>query len=745
MFKHFIKVFTIFFFLTISTESKNFNNVLINGNERISNETILIFSEIPKDQVLDSNSLNIILKKLYKTGFFKDVAIKLENKELIIDVIENPIIQTVFIEGIKRNKTEEAIYEILNLKDRSPFNKILIKKDETLILNYLKNSGFYFSKISTTIEDLGNNKVNVFYNVDLGSKARVTKISFIGDKKFKDKKLRNVIVSEEYKIWKVISGKKYLNENMINLDQRLLTNFYKNKGFFNVNVNSSFANYLGDDKFELIYNIAAGKKYFFNEINLVLPLDYDEKNFIKLKSLFTNLKGKPYSLNSINELLQEIDKIVLSEQYEFLKSSVSEIVKDNLIDFTFKIQESEKFYVEQINIFGNNITLESTVRNNLTVDEGDAFNELLHKKSISNLKSLNYFNTVEADIIDGSLNGQKIINFTVEEKPTGEISAGAGIGTSGGSVMFGVKENNFLGRGVAFGTNITLDAESLKGVISLNNPNYNGTNRSLNLSAQNISTDRLTDYGYKSNKTGITVGSGFEYYDDLYLNRGLSVSTEKLTTNSKASAYNKSQEGTYFDTFFNYTLDYDKRNQKYQTTDGYRSRFSQKIPLINKSNTLTNTYDYKTYSEWFNENITTLGFFAEATNSLNGKNVKLSDRIFLSPSKLRGFESGKVGPKDGTNFIGGNYVMAVNLATTLPQVLPTLQNIDFSLFFDAANVWGIDYSSTLSDESKIRSSVGVAIDFFTPIGPLNFSLSEVITKTKTDRTETFRFNLGTSF
>ena len=745
MFKHFIKVFTIFFFLTISTESKNFNNVLINGNERISNETILIFSEIPKDQVLDSNSLNIILKKLYKTGFFKDVAIKLENKELIIDVIENPIIQTVFIEGIKRNKTEEAIYEILNLKDRSPFNKILIKKDETLILNYLKNSGFYFSKISTTIEDLGKNKVNVFYNVDLGSKARVTKISFIGDKKFKDKKLRNVIVSEEYKIWKVISGKKYLNENMVNLDQRLLTNFYKNKGFFNVNVNSSFANYLGDDKFELIYNIAAGKKYFFNEINLVLPLDYDEKNFIKLKSLFTNLKGKPYSLNSINELLQEIDKIVLSEQYEFLKSSVSEIVKDNLIDFTFKIQESEKFYVEQINIFGNNITLESTIRNNLTVDEGDAFNELLHKKSLSNLKSLNYFNTVEADIIDGSLNGQKIINFTVEEKPTGEISAGAGVGTSGGSVMFGVKENNFLGRGVAFGTNITLDAESLKGVISLNNPNYNGTNRSLNLSAQNISTDRLTDYGYKSNKTGITVGSGFEYYDDLYLNRGLSVSTEKLTTNSKASAYNKSQEGTYFDTFFNYTLDYDKRNQKYQTTDGYRSRFSQKIPLINKSNTLTNTYDYKTYSEWFNENITTLGFYAEATNSLNGKNVKLSDRIFLSPSKLRGFESGKVGPKDGTNFIGGNYVMAVNLATTLPQVLPTLQNIDFSLFFDAANVWGVDYSSTLSDESKIRSSVGVAIDFFTPIGPLNFSLSEVITKTKTDRTETFRFNLGTSF
>jgi len=151
MFKHFIKVFTFFFLLTLSTESKNFNNILVNGNERISKETILIFSEISKDQTFDSNSLNIILKKLYKTGFFKDVVIKFENKDLIIDVIENPIIQTVFIEGIKRNKTEEAIYKILNLKDRSAFNKILMKKDETLILNYLKNSRFYFSKIPPTI------------------------------------------------------------------------------------------------------------------------------------------------------------------------------------------------------------------------------------------------------------------------------------------------------------------------------------------------------------------------------------------------------------------------------------------------------------------------------------------------------------------------------------------------------------------------------------------------------------------
>ena len=412
MFKIFIKIFTILFFLTLPSESKNFNNILINGNERISNETVLVFSEIPEDQVLDENLINIILKKLYQTGFFKDVVVKLENNNLVINVIENPIIQTVFVEGIKRKKTEEEITDILNLKNRSAFNNNLVKKDENLILNYLKDSGFYFSTISTTVEELGDNKVNVFYNINLGSKARVKKISFVGDKKFKDSKLRNIIVSQEYKIWKVVSGKKFLNEKMISLDQRLLSNFYKNQGFFNVIVNSSFADYIGDDQFELIYNISAGKKYFFNELNLQLPLDYDKNDFVELNSLFSKLKGKPYSLDSINEVLNKIDKIVLDEQYEFLKASVSEKINGDLINFTFNIKESDKFYVEQINILGNNITQEDVIRNNLIVDEGDAFNELLHAKSINNLKGLNFFSNVQSDIIDGSTINQKTLRWT---------------------------------------------------------------------------------------------------------------------------------------------------------------------------------------------------------------------------------------------------------------------------------------------------------------------------------------------
>jgi len=745
MFKFFIHLTILSFFLIFSSYAKNYERIIINGNERISSETILVFSEISEDQSLNENSINNILKKLYKSGYFKGVSVKIENNNLIIDVLENPVIQTVYINGIKRKKTEESLYEILSLKNRSSYNSINVKKDENAILSYLKEQGFYFSKITSSYQDLGDNKIDLYYEIDLGDKAKISKISFVGDKIFKDSTLRSVILSEEYRFWKFISGKKYLNENLINYDKRLLNNFYKNKGFYNVVIESSFASYLGNDEFEILYNISSGKKYYFNEFNLNLPIDYEADNFNELNNIFRDLKGEKYSLNSIDKILKEIDKIVLNEQFEFLKSSVQEEIKDNLINLTFDIGESEKFYVEKINILGNNITREEVIRNNLLVDEGDAFNELLQAKTINNLKALNFFSKVDSEIIDATDLNRKIINITVEEKPTGEIMAGAGVGTSGGTVAFGVSENNYLGRGIEFSSDVSVSAESLKGLIAINNPNYKGSNRSLNVSLESTVTDRLKNFGYESNKTGFSVGSGFEFYENLYWNTGLSSYIEKLETDSTASASIKKQEGSYFDTFFNQTFSYDKRNQKFKTSDGYISRFTQNIPLISESYTLTNAYDYKIYNQWLDENVFSFGFFAKTTNSLKGKDVKLSDRLFLPSGKLRGFESGKVGPKDGADYVGGNYAASINLATTLPQIMPNFQNTNFSIFFDAANIWGIDYNSSLSDNSKIRSSVGIAVDFFTPIGPLNFSLSEPITKGSNDITESFRFNIGTTF
>jgi outer membrane protein insertion porin family len=303
MYKFFFHLIILSTFLTFSSYSKNYEKIIINGNERISNETILVFSEIGENKSLDENSINDILKRLYKSGFFKEVIVKIENNNLTINVLENPIIQTVFINGIKRKKTEESLYEILSLKNRSSYNSVLISKDENAILNYLKEQGFYFSTVTSSYQDLGDNNLDLYYGIELGDKAKISNISFVGDKIFKDSTLRSIILSEEYRFWKFISGKKYLNENLINYDKRLLNNFYKNKGFYDVVIESSFASYLGNEEFEILYNISSGKKYYFNEFNLNLPIDYELDNFSELSNIFNELKGEKYSLNSIDKNL----------------------------------------------------------------------------------------------------------------------------------------------------------------------------------------------------------------------------------------------------------------------------------------------------------------------------------------------------------------------------------------------------------------------------------------------------------
>ena len=617
-----------------------------------------------------------------------------------------------------------------------------MSKEVNTIKNTLKDFGFYFAEVQAHIEELENNSLNIIYKIELGEKAKISKISFIGNKVFKDKKLRDVIISEESKFWKFISNKKFLNEQLIQMDKRLLENFYLKKGYYNVVVNSSFAKLINKEEFELIYNIDAKEKIYFNKLELDLPTDFN-KNYVSLIKTLNKLEGKPYSILSIEKILDEIDLITLNEEFQSINATVDETINSNKLDIYFRIQEAEKINISRINIFGNNITRENVIRNYLEIDEGGVFNEILVNKSKNNLQNLNFFKSVNTDIIDGKDVNTKIININVDEKPTGEISAGAGIGTSGGTIAFGVKENNYLGRGISVVAYGSLSAESFKGKFSVTNPKFKDTDKSVSFNIQALEIDKLKKSGFKTNKTGFEIGTDFEQFKDLTFGISTSSFYEKIETNSTASA-RKKQTGDYWDTFVN--LDFlDKRNQKFKTTDGYYSKYTIDVPLISENNTLTNSYDYKIFQEIYEDNISSFSILLKSANSISGDDVKLTERLIIPSRRLRGFESGKVGPKDGNDFIGGNFLTSINMNSTIPQLFPNLQNLDAIIFLDAANIWGVDYDSSLSDGNKLRSAIGIGVDWYTVLGPLTFSLAEVITKESSDVEETFRFNIGTTF
>ena len=743
MSKYFLILF-IFFIKITFVNAEIVKSISVNGNERITDRTVIVFSKINIGDDLIINDLNDIIKNLYQTDFFNDVSVNLENNILKIFVTENNLVQSVKIQGVKNKKLNQTLLDQLNLTEKKSFVEEKSIQDSQKLSNFLKLSGYYFSNVDLEVQKNENNTVDLIYNITLNKKAIIKKINFSGNKIFKSRLLSSVIVTEENKFWKFLSKKKYLNERQIQLDQRLLKNFYLNEGYFNVQISQTSANINQENDFELTYNINAGNKFFFNDLNLTLPVDYDPKNFKSIQLLLNDMRGKHYSLNRINNLLNEIDKIAITKQYEFINASFSENIIDNKINIEFLINESQKLYVDRINILGNDITNETAIRNLLIVDEGDPLNEILNNKSKNNIKNSGLFSNVDYVILDTNNEFKKDIEITVTEKPTGEISAGAGYGTSGQTFSFGIKENNFSGSATKLNTNLSITSTSLKGGLSIIIPNYNYSDKSLRLNISRATNDNLSSSGFKNTITNFTVGTGFEYKQDLFFTPLIVLESEDLTTDNSASTALKKQDGNYNTIELDYNFLYDKRDQSFRPSDGYYSRFNQVLPLLSNDFSLTNVYDFKTYHKLSENTVSNLSFHISAINSLDGGDVRVSDRKYLSARKLRGFEPGKVGPKDNLDFIGGNYASAASLSTTLPTLLPELESLDFNIFLDAGNIWGVDYDSSL-DNSKIRSSTGLSIDWLTPVGPLNFVFAQPITKAGTDVEQTFRFDIGTTF
>ena len=725
--------------------SEIIKKIEVSGNDRLAKETVILFSELGVNDNINSNDLNNIFKKLFYTDYFKDINISFNNGYLKINVIENPLIQSVKINGIKNKSILKVISKITKKIEKYPYLENKVSDQKNTLINIVRNIGFYFAEIETQVQDNNNNSVNIIYNFDLGERAKISEIKFIGNKIFKNNKLRNIIVSEENRPWKFITSNKYLNENRIKLDINLLKNYFKNKGYYNALIKSSSAKVVDSNNFVLTFNIDSGKKYYFNNINLEVSDNYKIENFSNFFEIFNELKGKAYSLKSIKKIINEIDKAALQKEFVFINANYEEkIVNDNKINVNIFFNESEKYYVDRINIFGNFITEEKVIRNTFIVDEGDPFNNILFNKSINEVKSKGIFKSVNSEVINSkSINNTKIINITVEEKATGEIMAGAGTGTAGSTITVGIKEKNYLGKGITLDTNLTLSDDEIKGKFSVINPNFRNTDRSINTTIESTSADFMTSSGFKTTRTGLKLGTGFEQYEDLFFNFNLSAYYEKLETSSLASSIKKKQEGDYFENLISYSITSNKLDQNFQPSDGYITKFTQTLPIYSEDLTIENSLTVSKYYSVNDSLILSGKLYLKAVNSIDD-NARVSKRVYIPAYRLRGFASGSIGPKDGTQYIGGNYGSAVTFNTTLPKLFNANENMDFNLFIDAANLWHVDYDSSL-DSNKIRSATGISVNWYTVVGPLSFSYAIPISEAESDETESFRFRIGTSF
>ena len=743
MFKFFITLIISFFLYSnlFAEIVKKFN---VKGNNRISSETIKVYGGIEINKNYNEVDLNIVLNKLYDTEFFEDVKVSIVKNELIIVVKEFPFVDQLIIIGEKSNKYKKEIKKVVSTKEKRSFIKSNLVKDIEKIKLLYSSVGYNSAKIEIKTKEVGANRVDVLIEINRGEKTKISSINFIGNKKISNRRLRDVISSQEHKFWKVLARNTNFNKNLLNLDTRLMTNYYKSSGFYDAKVSSKLAKINEAGNAEIIYSIDEGERYIVKKISTNIDVVFDKKIFFPLNKTFEKYIGDYYSPFKVKKILENLDEIIETNNLQFVEHNVEEQIGDKSINIILNVYEGEKNLIERINVFGNNITNEDVIRGELILDEGDPFSRLNLEKSIANIKSRNIFRAVKYEVTDGSKSNLKQIDINVEERPTGEISAGAGIGTTGGSFAIGVSENNWLGSGKSVSFDLEVDKESFTGTLNYNDPNYDFLGNTINYSISSQTNDE-PDQGYENSIISAGVGTSFEQYKDVFLSLGLNASHDDLRTTSTASTSLKKQEGTYNEVSGSYGFSYDTRDRSFNPTSGSILSFGQSLPIYADKSFIANSITASRYTS-LNEDVIGVGkLFISTINGLGSDDVRLSKRKGLSTKRLKGFKKNKIGPVDNGDYVGGNYVAALNFEANLPTILPENTNVDIGAFLDFGNVWGVDYDSSIDDSNKIRSSTGLVANWMSPIGPMNFVLAQDLSKAETDQTQRFTFNLGTTF
>lgn len=744
--KKFLLLLLVSFFLITESNATILENVIIKGNNRISDETIKSIIDFKKNKNYTIDEINNFQKKLFKTNFFKVLDLKIDNKNLLINLEENPVIDFFYIKGAINKKREDELYNNLSLGQSKIYSEYLLLKDINKIKSIYQSAGYFEAEVNPEISIMEGNSLNLIYNIDRKKKFKINRIFFIGQKYFSSSELLNVVSSEESGWWKFFSNKSIPSTERIDYDIFLLKNFYQNQGFYNAQILSNEITKNTDKSVNLTFSINSGPKFYFSNYNIVdESFEISDQNKFEIEQIIKNNISSSYSKNKITNLNKQIYNFLNTNKIEFVNFKITEnVVSENKIDINVFFSKGTKKFVNDIIIKGNRLTNENVVRRELEFSEGDSFENYKIEKSVNNIKNLGIFKDVSLQYDTNSSIEEIDLTIEVEEQPTGSISAGFGVGSAGAALSTNLNERNLFGTGTKADINLSAGSEKLTGSVNIVIPDFKNTDNDLGFNIFAINTE-YENTGYDSKKIGIDLSTQYQIFEDIYFNPGIGLNLDDITVKSTASELYKSRAGDYI-TFRNfYSIISDNRDKIFKTTKGSRKIFKQALTLP-PSDVLTieNDLSSSSYYSLTKDYILNYKIGFNLTNSIDDNNIKLSDRNFLSNRKLRGFESFGVGPFDGGEHIGGNYTAYASISSTIPNPLPEKWNANSILFLDTGNVWGVDFDSS-KDSDKIRSSFGIGLEWISPLGPLNFTLSEVLTSASTDKEESFSFQIGSTF
>ena len=742
--------------------------ILIQGNERIDPETITSYLPISVGDTVDSPRIDVALKALFRTDLFSDVKIDLQGSDLIVKVVENPVINQVVFEG-NSNLKDDKLKDEVQIRPRGVFTRAKVEEDVGRIVELYRRSGRISATVTPKIIELPQRRVDLVFEINEGPKSGILRVNFLGNVQFSANDLRNVIVTKESAWYKFFSSNDNYDPDRIEYDREQLRKFYRNRGFYDFRIISSVAE-LAPDKngFAVTYAIDEGARYRFGK--LTVKTELKKLNGDILRQLLPIREGQVYQDQKIEQSTDALTFAAGAAGFAFVdvRPRYTPNPAKHTVDVTFDVKEGPRVYVDRIDIVGNTATLDYVIRRQMIVSEGDAYNRALVDRSKLSIRSLGFFKDVDITNVPGDAPDRTNLLVKVTEQPTGQLSFSAGYSSIDKLVTdIGVSQSNFRGRGEDVRARISLGSLRQQIDTSFTEPHF--LNRDLqagfDLYAYRYNFSQQASYNTAS--AGGTVRLAFPLAPSTLLTTRYTLRTDDVIVDNSlcvpgaelVSIVLCQQRGSYITSQVGYTLGLDRRNDPQNATRGFYVSLSQDVAGAGGNvHYLRNELNGGWYHGFNKDFILSFTGSAGYIDGWNGDNIRIADRFYKGGDTFRGFQIAGIGPRDTQygDSLGGKLYAIGTFELTLPTKLPEQYGIHAALFTDFGTLGILDKAekvnpntnaplTTVQDDLGLRASAGISIFWKSPAGPLRFDFSQIIRKDAYDRTELFRFSTSTRF
>jgi len=741
-------------------QNYSFNSVAVEGNKRIETGTILTYAGIARGETVSAGDINEAYQRILASGLFESVEIVPQGGKLVIKVTEFPTINQISFEGNERLKDNE-LSSFIKLKPRLVFSPTQAERDAVTLTEAYAENGRLAARITPKIIRRSDNRVDLVFEIFEGGNTEVSRIGFVGNQVYSDRRLRRVLESKQAGLLRALIRKDTFVEDRLQFDQQVLRDFYVSRGYVDFRTTAVNAELARErDGYFLTFNVEEGQQFAFGEITTISEIeDVDSEVYqdtIKLRA------GETYSPSLVENAIARMERLAIRNGQPFLRVEprITRNDRDLTLDVEFVLSKGERIFVERIDIEGNATTLDRVVRRQFRVAEGDPFNPREIRESAERIRALGFFGDAQVNAREGSTPNTVIVDVDVAEKPTGSLNFGGTYSTDNGfGLVAQYTETNFLGRGQTVRFRASGATDNTNYGLYFEEPAFLGRDVKFFFDI-GILESESANANYNTSKGIFATGLEFPLGERARLGVNYKLDATKMSVSSTSTIgsvlTNEVGLGRLKNSSVGYSYEWDSRKTSLDNDEGLRFLISQDFGGLGGDDSFVKSKaKLIAQRRFFNDEITLRATLAGGAVSFSGAGSRATDRWLFDEDIMRGFAADGIGPRElngstVNDALGGNYFATAKFEALFPLGLPEEYGITGGVFYDIGNVWGLDKISSVPADTFYESGsfshvAGVSIFWETPIGPMRLNWSKALKKEDHDIDQNFEFTISTEF